>query len=120
VEVQYNFLNTINTEQDIHFDIATKLDQNKEFIQSSIFDLFEINLEIFRTKDWNYRASINLTDNIHTTRETPSNYDLYVDQMYRVYEEDEYSKDYLYENLTLNDLNNLISDEHNKLDELPF
>lgn len=111
VEDQYNFLNAINTEQDIHFDIATKLDQNKKFILSSIFDLFEINLEIFRTKDWNYRASINLTDSIHSTRENPSDYDLYADQMYRFHEEDEYSKDYLYENASLNDLNNLISEE---------
>ncbi|WP_417876825.1 hypothetical protein [Winogradskyella sediminis] len=120
VEGQYNFLNVINTEQDIHLDIATKLEQNKKFILTSIFNLFEINLEVFRTKDWNYRASLNLADSVNATYKSTSDYDLYTDQMFRNYEEDEYSKDYLYENLTLNDLNNLISDEHNKLDELPF
>ena len=111
---QYNFLNAINTEQDSHLDIATKLEQNKKYIISSINNLFEINLEVFRTKDWNYSASINLTDSIDANK-VLSDYDQYADYQ-NYYEDDEYSKDYLYknENPTLNDLNNLISEELNK------
>lgn len=99
VEDQYNFLNTINTEQDIHMDIAVKLEQNEKFILSSIFSTFKINLEVFRTQDWNYRASINLTesiDSISKNGNSSSDYDLYADQMSFYYGEDEYSNDYLF------------------------
>src|SRR5690606_30627962 len=112
VEDQYNFLNTINTEQHIHLNIASKLEQNEKFISSSIFSSFKINLEVFRTQDWNYKASINLTESIDSTsknRKDSSDYDFYADQTSFYYGEDEYYNDYLFENQNLS-LDDLISE----------
>lgn len=119
VEDEYNFLNTINTEQDIHLDIATKLEQHEKFIQSSIFSTFNINLEVFRTQDWNYKASINLTESIDVQNNgrSSSDYDLYADQMYFNYEEDEYSNDYLFDNQNIN-IDDLISNTKNDLKKM--
>ncbi|WP_025740518.1 nSTAND3 domain-containing NTPase [Aquimarina pacifica] len=112
VEDQYNFLNTINTEEDINLEIASKLEKNKEFILNSIFSSFKINLEIFRTQGWNYKASINLTDATSKNMKDSSDYDLYADQISFYYAEDEYSSDYLFENQNMS-LDDLISEMFN-------
>ncbi len=107
VNDQYNFLNIINTEKDNHLEIATKLEQHEKFIISSLFSSFKINLEVFRTQDWNYKASINLTDSfdsIKSNLKSSSDYDLYADQAPFDYEEDEYSKNYLFKNSSIDDL----------------
>lgn len=123
VEDQYNFLNTINTELNVHLDIAFKLEQNEKFISNSIFSSFVINLDIFRTQDWNYRASINLTETnnyINNNGKIISDYDIYADQIFLYNEEDEYSKDYLFENqnMSLDDLIYETSDTDNNSKKL--
>ena len=115
VENQYNFLDRINTEQDNHLDIANKLEQNEKFILSSIFSTFKINLQIFRTKDWNYKASMNFTESIDSMTKNGnslSDYDSYADHLFINYE-DEYAKDYLFENQNIT-LDEIIYEELNK------
>lgn len=117
VDDSYYFLNTINTEQDSHLDIAVKLERNEEFILSSIFSSFKINLDVFRTKDWNYRASINLSDSVNSINNKSSfqDYDSYADEMF-LNSDDQFFEYYSYENLTLD---NLISEELNRKNNPP-
>lgn len=117
----YYFLDKVNKEQDLYLDVADRLEKLKEFIIDSIDQSFDINIEILRLRDWNYRAAINMTESLDSRDDDVDDWqeaNYFENQLFSNNEEitEDSSKYRANENISLDDL--IFNENNNRINSI--